>query len=58
MIFKLPEIIAFVSKNFTLEKGDIITTGTPSGVGALKNGDIVEIEIENIGVLKNPVREE
>jgi 2-keto-4-pentenoate hydratase/2-oxohepta-3-ene-1,7-dioic acid hydratase in catechol pathway len=58
MIFKLPEIIAFVSKNFTLQKGDIITTGTPAGVGAVRDGDVVEIEIENIGVLKNPVREE
>jgi len=58
MIFKLPEIIAFVSKNFTLQKGDIITTGTPAGVGAIKEGDMVEIEIENIGILKNPVREE
>jgi len=58
MIFKIPDIVAFVSKNFTLEEGDIITTGTPAGVGAIKDGDIVEIEIENIGVLKNPVREE
>jgi len=58
MIFKIPEILAFVSKNFTLEKGDIIITGTPSGVGPLKNGDVVEVEIENIGVLKNPVTSE
>jgi len=57
MIFKIPEIVAFVSKNFTLEKGDLITTGTPAGVGAIKDGDIVEIEIENIGVLINPVQE-
>ena len=57
MIFKIPEIIAFVSKNFTLEKGDIITTGTPAGVGAIKDGDVVEVEIENIGILKNPVQE-
>ena len=57
MIFKIPEIIAFISKNFTLEKGDIITTGTPAGVGAIRDGDVVEVEIENIGILKNPVRE-
>ena len=58
MIFKIPEIIAFVSKNFTLEPGDIIITGTPSGVGPLRHGDVVEVEIEGIGVLKNPVKAE
>lgn len=55
MIFKIDELIAFVSKNFTMEPGDIIITGTPSGVGPLKHGDVVEVEIENIGVLSNPV---
>lgn len=58
MIFPIPEIIAFISKNFTLEAGDIIITGTPSGVGPLADGDLVEVEIENIGTLKNPVRAE
>ncbi|MEN8200941.1 MAG: fumarylacetoacetate hydrolase family protein [Thermodesulfobacteriota bacterium] len=58
MIFKIPEIVSFVSKNFTLEAGDIIITGTPSGVGPLKDGDVVEVEIENIGILKNRVRQE
>jgi 2-keto-4-pentenoate hydratase/2-oxohepta-3-ene-1,7-dioic acid hydratase in catechol pathway len=58
MIFSLPEIIAFVSKNFTLYQGDIIGTGTPAGVGRLTNGDEVEVEIESIGVLTNPVRQE
>ena len=58
MIFKIPEIIAFVSKNFTLEPGDIIITGTPSGVGPLRHGDMVEVEIEGIGILKNPVKAE
>ena len=58
MIFKIPQIIAFVSKNFTLEPGDIIITGTPSGVGPLKDGDLVEVEIEHIGTLKNPVQAE
>jgi 2-keto-4-pentenoate hydratase/2-oxohepta-3-ene-1,7-dioic acid hydratase in catechol pathway len=55
MIFPIPEIIAFISRNFTLEPGDIIITGTPSGVGPLKNGDVVEVEIENIGTLRNSV---
>lgn len=58
MIFPLEEIIAFVSKNFTLMPGDLVLTGTPSGVGAIHHGDVVEVEIENIGVLKNPVIEE
>jgi len=58
MIFTIPEIIAFVSKNFTLEAGDIILTGTPSGVGPLHHGDKVEVEIEEIGVLKNTVIDE
>jgi 2-keto-4-pentenoate hydratase/2-oxohepta-3-ene-1,7-dioic acid hydratase in catechol pathway len=58
MIFKIPEIIAFVSKNFTLEAGDIIITGTPNGVGPLHDGDVVEVEIENIGTLSNPVKAE
>jgi len=58
MIFSIPEIVAFVSANFTLQPGDIILTGTPSGVGPIKHGDTVEVEIEGIGVLKNPVIEE
>lgn len=58
MIFPIPEILSFVSTNFTLEAGDIISTGTPSGVGPLKHGDKVEVEIEGIGILENPVKEE
>jgi 2-keto-4-pentenoate hydratase/2-oxohepta-3-ene-1,7-dioic acid hydratase in catechol pathway len=57
LIFSVPEIIAFVSKVMTLEPGDIIATGTPSGVGPLTPGDRVEIEIEDVGVLANPVVE-
>lgn len=58
MIFSIPDIIAFVSKNFTLMPGDIILTGTPSGVGPLHHNDVVEVEIEGIGVLRNPVVDE
>jgi len=58
MIFYISEMIAFISKNFTLERGDIIATGTPSGVGPLVPGDVVEVEIENIGILKNSVQSE
>lgn len=58
MLFKIPEIVAYVSKNFTLEPGDIIITGTPSGVGPLQDGDVVEVEIDKIGTLRNPVKAE
>lgn len=53
MIFKIDFLIEYISAYFTLEKGDIIITGTPSGIGEFKRGDIVEIEIENLGILKN-----
>jgi 2-keto-4-pentenoate hydratase/2-oxohepta-3-ene-1,7-dioic acid hydratase in catechol pathway len=55
MIFGVAELVSFVSANLTLEPGDIIATGTPSGVGRLAPGDLVEVEIERIGILKNPV---
>jgi 2-keto-4-pentenoate hydratase/2-oxohepta-3-ene-1,7-dioic acid hydratase in catechol pathway len=58
MIFKIPEIIAFVSRQFTLMPGDILATGTPSGVGRIGDGDVVEVEIESIGILRNPVVQE
>lgn len=56
MIFPIPAIVAFISRNFTLEAGDIVVTGTPSGVGPITPGDVVEVEIEGIGVLRNPVQ--
>ncbi len=65
MIFKVPELVAFVSEGLTLEPGDIIATGTPGGVGFrrrppvfLKPGDAVEIELDGIGTLRNPVTAE
>lgn len=58
MIFPVSQILSFISRNFTLRAGDIILTGTPSGVGPIKHGDTVEVEIEKIGVLRNPVIEE
>ncbi|HTX72907.1 MAG TPA: fumarylacetoacetate hydrolase family protein [Rectinemataceae bacterium] len=57
MIFGVAELVSFISQNMTLEEGDIIATGTPSGVGPLVDGDVVEVEIEGIGILKNAVRE-
>jgi 2-keto-4-pentenoate hydratase/2-oxohepta-3-ene-1,7-dioic acid hydratase in catechol pathway len=58
MIFSVTEIVSFVSRNFTLFPGDIILTGTPSGVGPLAPGDVVEVEIEKIGTLRNSVMAE
>ncbi|MEJ2137817.1 MAG: fumarylacetoacetate hydrolase family protein, partial [Desulfofustis sp.] len=58
MFFPIRETIAFISKQFTLVQGDLIVTGTPKGVGPLAPGDVVEVEIDKIGVLKNPVEHE
>jgi 2-keto-4-pentenoate hydratase/2-oxohepta-3-ene-1,7-dioic acid hydratase in catechol pathway len=58
MIFSVPQIISYISRNFTLQPGDIISTGTPHGVGKIKPGDVVRCEIEKIGVLENPVQNE
>lgn len=55
MIFDVPTLLEFVSSVMTLEAFDVIATGTPAGVGALKSGDIVEVEIEKIGILRNRV---
>jgi len=55
MIFDAYSLVEFVSSIMTLEAGDVIATGTPAGVGMLKDGDLVEVEIESIGVLRNPV---
>jgi 2-keto-4-pentenoate hydratase/2-oxohepta-3-ene-1,7-dioic acid hydratase in catechol pathway len=55
MIFSIPVLIAYISRNFTLEEGDIIATGTPAGVSPIRSGDTVEVEIEKIGILRNPV---
>ena len=55
MVFSVEKLISFISKIMTLEEGDIISTGTPSGIGPFKEGDVVEIEIPEIGVLRNKV---
>jgi 2-keto-4-pentenoate hydratase/2-oxohepta-3-ene-1,7-dioic acid hydratase in catechol pathway len=56
LIFNVFELVKFVSNVMTLFPGDVIATGTPSGVGILKEGDIVEIFIEKIGILRNGVK--
>src|SRR5581483_937490 len=60
MIFSLAETIEWISQFLTLEPGDLIATGTPSGVGSttgtfLRPGDVVEVEVEGLGILRNPV---
>jgi len=58
MIFPVPRLIAHISRFATLRPGDVIATGTPAGVGPLKPGDRVEVEIEGVGLLKNSCVEE
>ena len=65
MIFGVAELLVYLSQVFTLEPGDLIYTGTPPGVGVarkppvyMKDGDVVEVEIEGLGVLRNPVVQE
>lgn len=64
MVFGVAELVSFISRTVTLEPGDVIATGTPPGVGYmrdpqlfLKDGDVVSVEIERIGTLSNPVRD-
>ncbi len=54
-IFRVEELVSFVSHVMTLQPGDIIATGTPSGIGAMQRGDTIEITIEGIGTLRNYV---
>ena len=55
MIFGVAKIITFLSADITLEAGDVIMTGTPVGIGALKDGDVLETQIGDLPVLRNPV---
>jgi len=63
MVFRIPQIVEYVSRVFTLEPGDVVATGTPPGVGVartpprfLRTGDVVVCAVDNIGSLENPVR--
>jgi 2-keto-4-pentenoate hydratase/2-oxohepta-3-ene-1,7-dioic acid hydratase in catechol pathway len=55
LIFPVPELVAFISNVMTLLPGDIISTGTPSGIGPLAVGDVVTVRVEGVGDLVNPV---
>jgi 2-keto-4-pentenoate hydratase/2-oxohepta-3-ene-1,7-dioic acid hydratase in catechol pathway len=56
MVFDIATLLSFISHIMTLEPGDLVSTGTPEGVGPLLTGDTVEVEIPGVGVLKNSVR--
>lgn len=58
MAFPVPFLLRYVSQVLTLEPGDLIATGTPAGVGPLRPGDVVEVEVEGVGTLRNRVRAE
>jgi 2-keto-4-pentenoate hydratase/2-oxohepta-3-ene-1,7-dioic acid hydratase in catechol pathway len=65
MMFPIVEMLVYITQGLTLEPGDVIFTGTPSGVGHarkppvwMKNGDTIEVEIEGIGTLRNPIADE
>ena len=58
MHFSIPELVSFLSGIMTLEPGDLIATGTPAGTAALREGDVVEVEIPGVGILSNPVKAE
>ena len=55
MVHNIPSIISYVSKNMSLLPGDIILTGSPAGISVINSGDMIECEIEGIGILSNPV---
>jgi 2-keto-4-pentenoate hydratase/2-oxohepta-3-ene-1,7-dioic acid hydratase in catechol pathway len=56
MVHGVDDLLSYISQVMTLEPGDAVFTGTPAGVGPLVDGDVVEVEIDGVGVLRNPVR--
>jgi 2-keto-4-pentenoate hydratase/2-oxohepta-3-ene-1,7-dioic acid hydratase in catechol pathway len=56
LIFNVPTVVSYISRYVTLLPGDVIYTGTPGATSAMKPGDVVEVELEGVGVLRNPVR--
>jgi 2-keto-4-pentenoate hydratase/2-oxohepta-3-ene-1,7-dioic acid hydratase in catechol pathway len=58
MVFSIPVLIAYITRIMTLEPGDIVSPGTPEGVAPLSPGDEVEVELEGLDILRNPVERE
>lgn len=56
LIFDIPELVEEISSFMTLEKGDVISTGTPMGIAPVVKGDVVRLKIDGVGILENPVR--
>ena len=55
MVFSIPVLLSYVSHVMTLEPGDIVATGTPSGVAPISEGDVIEVEIVGLSKVSNPV---
>ena len=58
MVFTIPTLLRYISSIMTLEPGDLVATGTPAGVGPLKDGDVVEVELKGLSRIRNPVQGE
>ena len=58
LIYSIGRVLAHITRFMTLEAGDIVLTGTPAGVGAVQPGDVMTVEVEGLGQLRNPVIDE
>ena len=58
MVFAIPELLSYISHVMTLEPGDVVATGTPSGIAPLQPGDVVEVELVGLSIVRNPVESE
>jgi 2-keto-4-pentenoate hydratase/2-oxohepta-3-ene-1,7-dioic acid hydratase in catechol pathway len=57
LIFNVAEIVSYISRYVTLEPGDVIYSGTPGTTQQMKSGDVVQVRLENVGLLSNPVKQ-
>lgn len=58
MVFSIPELLSYISHIMTLEPGDVVATGTPAGIAPLQAGDVVEVELVGLSIVRNPVESE
>ncbi|MFA6130615.1 MAG: fumarylacetoacetate hydrolase family protein [Candidatus Omnitrophota bacterium] len=58
MVFSIPELLSYISHVMTLEPGDVVATGTPAGIAPLQPGDVVEVELVGLSIVRNPVEAE